>query len=58
MGYIKVAYRNILRQLDYYSDLPKGWNKFIKEQEKHHNLVIKSSKNKWKSFKMSMSYLY
>ncbi len=46
MGYIKVAYRDILRQLDYYSDLPKGWNEFIKEQEKYHNLVIKSSKNK------------
>lgn len=46
MGYIKVAYRDIFRHLDYYSDLPKGWNEFIKKQEKHHNLVIKSSKNK------------
>ena len=46
MGYIKVAYRDILRQLDYYSDLPKGWNEFIQKQEKQHNLVIKSSKNK------------
>lgn len=46
MGYIKVAYRKILEHLDYYSELPKGWNKFIKEQEKYHNLVIKSSKNR------------
>ena len=46
MGYIKVAYRDILRQLDYYSELPKGWNEFIKKQEKYHNLIIKSSKNK------------
>ena len=46
MGYIKVAYQNILRQLDYYSELPKGWNEFIKEQEKYHNLIIKSNKNR------------
>lgn len=46
MGYIKVAYRDILRQLDYDSELPKGWNEFIKKQEKYHNLIIKSSKNK------------
>lgn len=46
MGYIKVAYRKILNHLDYYSELPRGWNEFIKEQEKLHNLIIKSSKNK------------
>lgn len=45
MGYIKVAYKNILHHLDYYSELPKGWNEFIQNQEKYHNLVIKSSKN-------------
>lgn len=45
MGYIKVAYRDILRRLDYYSELPKGWNEFINKQKKLHNLVIKSSKN-------------
>lgn len=46
MGYIKIAYRNIFRHLDYYSDLPSGWNEFVKVQEKKHNLIIKSSKNK------------
>lgn len=46
MGYIKVAYRNIFRQLDYYSYLPDGWDEFVKEQEKPHNLIIKSNKNR------------
>lgn len=46
MGYIKIAYRDILRYLDYYSQLPNGWDEFVKKQEKFHNLIIKSSKNK------------
>lgn len=46
MGYIKVSYRNIFRQLDYYSYLPDGWYEFVNKQEKYHNLIIKSSKNK------------
>ena len=46
MGYIKVAYQRILRHLDYYSILPKGWNEFVKKQEIKQNLIIKSSKNK------------
>lgn len=46
MGYIKVAYRSILNELDYNSFLPNGWDKFVKEQEKRHNLIIRSSKNK------------
>ncbi|MBO6232949.1 MAG: PcfJ domain-containing protein [Clostridia bacterium] len=46
MGYIKVAHRKILKELDNYSYLPNRWNEFVKEQEKYHNLIIKSSKNK------------
>lgn len=46
MGYVKVAYRNIFRQLDNYSYLPNGWNEFVNKQAKYHNLIIKSSKNK------------
>lgn len=46
MGYIKVAYQNILRHLDYYSTIPNGWDEFVNKQEKYHNLIIKSSKNK------------
>lgn len=46
MGYVKVAYRDIFRHLDYYSELPSGWNEFVNKQEKYHNLIIKSSKNK------------
>lgn len=46
MGYVKVAYRNIFRQLDYYSYLPNGWDEFVNKQAKYHNLVIKSNKNK------------
>lgn len=44
MGYVKVAYRNIFRQLDYYSYLPDGWDKFVNKQSQYHNLIIKSSK--------------
>lgn len=46
MGYIKIAYQEILKELDYSSVFPKGWEKFVKKQEIHHNLIIKSSKNK------------
>ena len=46
MGYVKVAYRNIFRILDNYSEFPDGWDSFVKTQEKYHNLIIKSSKNK------------
>ena len=45
MGYIKKAYREILYLLDNNSKLPKGWDKFVKKQEKYQNLIIKSSKN-------------
>ena len=44
MGYIKVAHREMLRQIDNYSSLPKGWDKFVDQQAKYHNLVIKSKK--------------
>ena len=46
MGYIKVAYRNIFRQLDNNHSFPNGWDKFVNKNEKYHNLIIKSSKNK------------
>ena len=46
MGYVKVAYRKIFYQLDHYSELPNGWDEFVKKQEQYHNLIIKSSKNK------------
>lgn len=45
MGYITVAHRKILRQLDSISYFPNGWDKFVKDQAIHHNLIIKSSKN-------------
>ena len=45
MGYITVAHRKILRQLDSISYFPNGWDKFVKNQAIHHNLIIKSSKN-------------
>ena len=45
MGYIKKAYREILYLLDNNSRLPKGWDNFVKKQEKYQNLIIKSSKN-------------
>ena len=31
MGYITVAHRKILRQLDSISYFPNGWDKFVKE---------------------------
>ena len=46
MGYIKVAYRNIFKQLDFYSYLPDGWNEFVNEKAKYQNLIIKSGKGK------------
>ena len=46
MGYVRKAYREIFNWLDNYSELPKGWNMFVEDQEKHHNLIIKSNKNK------------
>jgi hypothetical protein len=45
MGYIKVAHREILRQLDNILFFPTGWNKFVEKQTISHNLIIKSSKN-------------
>lgn len=45
MGYIKVAYQEILRYLDFYSNLPNGWNEFVDKQAIKHNLIIKSNKN-------------
>lgn len=46
MGYIKVAYRSILRNLDDNSYLPNGWDEFVEKQEKYHGLIIKYSNNK------------
>ncbi len=46
MGYVKVAYQRMFEYLDYNTDLPKGWNEFVKKQEKKQNLIIKSSKNR------------
>ena len=46
MGYIRVAHREILRQLDSISYFPNGWDKFVKKQAISHNLIIKSSKNR------------
>lgn len=46
MGYIKVAYQRILRELDYNSYLPNGWDEFVKKQGKYHGLIIKSANNK------------
>lgn len=45
MGYIRVAHREILRQLDNFSFLPNGWNEFLRKQKIPHNLIIKSRKN-------------
>ena len=36
MGYITVAHRKILRQLDSISYFPNGWDKFVKKQAIHH----------------------
>ena len=46
MGYIKVAHREILKQIDYNSSLPNGWNEFVEKQAQYHNLIIKSSENR------------
>ena len=46
MGYVKVAYRNIFKKLDYYSEMPKGWNKFVDKQAIYQNLIIKFGKGK------------
>lgn len=46
MGYIKKAHREILQILDRKSTLPTGWKKFVHKQSIHHNLIIKSNKNK------------
>lgn len=46
MGYIKVAHREILRQLDYYSSLPSGWDKFVNQNKVSQNLIIKHGKNR------------
>ena len=35
MGYVKKAYREIFYLLDNYSELPKGWDMFVKKQEKY-----------------------
>lgn len=46
MGYVKVAYRNIFKQLDFYSNWPEGWDKFVEKQAQSQNLIIKSGKGK------------
>lgn len=45
MGYIRIAHREILRQLDNFLFFPNGWTEFVKKQAIPHNLIIKSSKN-------------
>ena len=44
MGYIKVAHRKILEQLDSNNEFPTGWDKFVEKQSKFHNLLIKTNK--------------
>lgn len=46
MGYVKVKYRNIFKELDYYSYMPNGWDEFVKKQAQFQNLIIKSNKGK------------
>ena len=46
MGYVKKAYKAIFNKLDYYTDMPKGWNEFVDKQAWFQNLIIKSSKGK------------
>lgn len=46
MGYVKKAYKAIFNKLDYYTDMPKGWNEFVDKQARFQNLIIKSSKGK------------
>ena len=45
MGYIRNEHKEILRQLDNFSELPKGWKKFVEKQAIYHNLIIKLSNN-------------
>lgn len=46
MGYIKVAYQEILWKLDNYSKLPNGWDTFVEKHQKFQNLIIKYGKNR------------
>lgn len=46
MGYVKVAYQRMFRYLDYNTNLPEGWSKFVKKSEEGQNLIIKSGKNR------------
>lgn len=46
MGYIKVAYQKINKELDYYKNLPDGWDDFVKKHAKKQNLIIRHSKNR------------
>lgn len=46
MGYIKVANKKILEQIDSNSQLPNGWDTFIEKQKKYHNLIIKNGKDR------------
>ena len=32
MGYVKKAYRKIFDEIDNRTELPKGWDKFVKEK--------------------------
>lgn len=43
MGYVKVAYQRMFRDLDYNYNLPNGWDEFVEKQSKMHGLIIKSS---------------
>ena len=45
MGYIRVAHREVLKQLDNIAVFPDGWDEFVEKQAIHHNLIIKSNKN-------------
>lgn len=45
MGYIKIAYQDILNKIDRDNTIPKGWNEFVTKNAIPHNLIIKSSKN-------------
>lgn len=45
MGYIRVAHKEILRQLDNRLSFPNGWDNFVKKQAIQQNLIIKSCKN-------------
>lgn len=41
MGYIKKVYREILENIDYMNYFPDKWDKFVSNQEKYQNLLIK-----------------